>query len=141
MQYFCVTMPLAVIPTLLQQIWVCAVYTKGGQGIKPRVFGFENWCSTTELCPPSTLFVRKWADARGIDQLHFIWDVCCVFCVVPMEYIDATILLFLVNENIAKKNVFYSFECHLSILCSSDLWALGCIIFQFLSGETPFRGG
>lgn len=24
---------------------------------------------------------------------------------------------------------------------SSDLWALGCIIFQFLSGETPFRGG
>lgn len=24
---------------------------------------------------------------------------------------------------------------------SSDLWALGCIIFQFLSGGTPFHGG
>lgn len=37
---------------------------------------------------------------------------------------------------------YVSPEVLLSKSCSrsSDLWALGCILFQFLSGETPFRG-
>ncbi|RHY57882.1 hypothetical protein DYB30_004876 [Aphanomyces astaci] len=28
-----------------------------------------------------------------------------------------------------------------SVDCKSDLWSLGCILFQLLAGETPFHGG
>lgn len=39
--------------------------------------------------------------------------------------------------------LFLSSECIRNVLCffSSDLWALGCIIYQLVAGLPPFRAG